>query len=137
VTTLETNTNGRLIQDWVRLLSPHELDNLLLLFTDDVVYEDVTLDAVIVGKEALRAFAENFLLVFPDVTFELSSTFTTATHGGAEWVMRGTQTGDMPDLPATGKRVVLRGASMFEFAEGKIRRVADYWERAKMLEQLR
>ena len=81
--------------------------------------------------------AENFLLAFPDVTLELSSTFTTATHGGAEWVMRGTQASDLPELPATGKRMALRGASMFEFADGKIRRVSDYWDRANLLEQLR
>ena len=137
MTTVDISTNARLVQDWARLLSPHELDSLLQLFTDDVIYEDVTLGAVNVGKEALRAFAENFLLAFPDVTLELSSTFTTATHGGAEWVMRGTQASDLPELPATGKRMALRGASMFEFADGKIRRVSDYWDRANLLEQLR
>jgi steroid delta-isomerase-like uncharacterized protein len=136
MTTVDTSTNARLVQDWARLLSPHQLDSLLQLFTDDVIYEDVTLGAVNVGKQALRAFAENFLLVFPDVTLELSSTFTTTTHGGAEWVMRGTQTGDLPELPATGKRMALRGVSMFEFTEGKIRRVSDYWDRASLLAQL-
>jgi hypothetical protein len=64
--------------------SSDQLDNLLQLFTDDVIYEDVALGAVNVGKDALRAFAEKFLLVFPDVTLELSSTFSTATHGGTE-----------------------------------------------------
>ena len=115
MTTVDTSTNARLVQDWARLLSRDQLDNLLQLFTDDVIYEDVALGAVNVGKDALRAFAENFLLVFPDVTLELSLTFSTATHGGTEWVMRGTQAGDLPDLPATGKRMTLRGASVFEF----------------------
>jgi steroid delta-isomerase-like uncharacterized protein len=136
MSTADTTTNARLVQDWARLLSPQQLDSVLQLFTDDVIYEDVTLDAVNVGKQALRAFAENFLLVFPDVTLELSSTFTIATHGGAEWVMRGTQTGHMPELPATGKRMALHGASMCESAEGKIRRVSDYWDRASMRAQL-
>ena len=31
--------------------------------------------------------------------------------------------------PATGKRMALRGSSMFEFVEGKIQRVSDYWDR--------
>jgi hypothetical protein len=78
---VDTGTNARLVQDWARLLSPHELDSLLELFTDDVIYEDVALGAVNVGKEALRAFAENFLLVFPDITLELASTFT--SHGAS------------------------------------------------------
>ena len=137
MTTVDTRTNARLIQDWARLLSPDGLDSLLQLFTDDVIYEDVAMGAVNVGKQALRAFAENFLLVFPDARLELSSTYTTATHGGAEWVMHGTQAGHPPELPATGRRMAVRGASIFEFAEGKIRRVSDYWNKTTMLEQLR
>jgi steroid delta-isomerase-like uncharacterized protein len=66
----------------------------------------------------------------------LSSTFATATHGAAEWVMHGTQTADLRELPATGKRMAVRGASMFEFTDGKIRRVSDYWDRASMRVQL-
>lgn len=134
---VDTSTNARLVQDWARLFSPQELDSLMELFTDDVIYEDVTQGAVNVGKTALRAFAESLLQVFPDVALELSSTFTTATHGGAEWVMRGTQTGDLPELAATGKRLALRGASIFEFAEGRIRRVSDYWDKGSLLDQLR
>jgi steroid delta-isomerase-like uncharacterized protein len=137
MTTLDTGTNARLVQAWAGLLSPQQLDSLMQLFTDDVIYEDVALGAVNDGKQAVRAFAENFLRVFPDATLELSLTFTTATHGGAEWVMRGTQMGDLPERPATGKRMAVRGASMFEFAEGKIRRVSDYWDRTTLREQLR
>ena len=80
MTTVDTRPNTRLVHDWARLLSPRDLDSLMQLFTDDVIYEDVALGTVNVGKVAVRAFAENFLLVFPDVTLELSSTFTTATR---------------------------------------------------------
>lgn len=136
MTIVDTTTNAGLVQDWAGLLSPQQLDSLIQLFTDDVIYEDVALGIVNTGKPAVRAFAEHFLLVFPDARLELSSPFTTATHGAAEWVMHGTQTGDLPELPATGKRMAVRGASMFEFAEGKIRRVSDYWDRASMRAQL-
>jgi steroid delta-isomerase-like uncharacterized protein len=132
-----TGTNERLIMDWARLLSAHELDGLVQLFTDDVIYEDVTLGVVNRGKEALRTFAARFITVFPDVTLELSLTFATATRGGAEWVMRGTHSVDLPEVRARGKCMELRGASILEFAEGKIQRVSDYWDRSALLEQLR
>jgi hypothetical protein len=45
--------------------------------------------------------------------------------------VRGTQMGDMPEIPAMGKRMEVRGASILEFADGKIRRVSDYWDRAR------
>ena len=50
--------------------------------------------------------------------------------------MRGTNRGDSPGMPATGKHVELRGASIFEFADGKIRRYSDYWDMATFLKQL-
>jgi steroid delta-isomerase-like uncharacterized protein len=135
-TMFDTTTNERLIVDWARLMSAHDLDGLLALFTDDAIYEDVALGSVNRGKTSIHTFAAHFVQVFPDVTVALSSRFVTPTHGGAEWVIRGTQSGDLPNIPAQGKRMELRGASIMEFAEGKIRRVSDYWDRTLFVEQL-
>jgi steroid delta-isomerase-like uncharacterized protein len=130
-------TQERVLEDWGRHWSSHDFDSLLPLFMDDVVYEDVTLGAVNHGKSELRAFGEAFIAGFPDVTFELTSKFATGMQGGVEWVMRGTHRGDMPGMPATGKKVEVRGASILEFAEdGKIRRCSDYWDMATLLKQL-
>jgi len=129
-------TQQRLLDDWVRHWSSHDLDQLVTLFTDDLVYEDVTMGAVNHGKGELRAFGEGFFAGFPDVTFEMTSRFATGSQGGAEWVMRGTHRGDLPGMPATNKSVDVRGASIFEFAGEKIRRCSDYWDMATLLKQL-
>jgi steroid delta-isomerase-like uncharacterized protein len=50
--------------------------------------------------------------------------------------MRGTHTGEMPGMPATGKRFEVRGASTFEFRDAKILRCSDYWDMATLLKQL-
>ncbi len=132
----ERTTQERVLEDWIRHWSSHDMDRLLPLFTDDVVYEDVTMGAGNHGKNELRAFGEGFFTAFPDVTFELTSRFATGSQGGVEWVMRGTHRGDMPGMPATNKHAEVRGASIFEFAGDKIRRCSDYWDMATMLKQL-
>jgi ketosteroid isomerase-like protein len=66
--TVDTSTHERLVEEWARLWSCHDLDSLLQLFTDDVVYEDVALGVVNRGKDAVRVFASRFLTAFPDVT---------------------------------------------------------------------
>jgi steroid delta-isomerase-like uncharacterized protein len=101
-----------------------------------VVFEDVTMGVVNRGTAEIRAFGEQFFSALPDVTFELRSTFANGTAGGAEWIMRGTHSGDLPGMPATGKRVEVRGASIFEFAGDRIRRCSDYWDMATYLRQL-
>jgi steroid delta-isomerase-like uncharacterized protein len=126
----------RTIEHWAALWSAHDLTRLLTLFTEDIVYEDVTMGVVNRGQSELHTFAEGFVSGFPDVTFELRSSTADGARGGAEWVMRGTHTGDLPGMPATGKRVEVRGASIFEFAGDRIRRCADYWDMATFLRQL-
>lgn len=126
----------RAIKDWAAHWSAHDMQLLLPLFTEDVVYEDVTMAVVNHGRDELRAFAEGFFAGFPDVTFELRSCFANGTSGGGEWIMRGTHTGDLPGMPTTGRRIEVRGASIFEFAGAKIRRCADYWDMVTFLKQL-
>ncbi len=50
--------------------------------------------------------------------------------------MTGTHTGDLPDLPATGKSFSIRGATIAEVSAGRIVRAADYWDLATFLRQL-
>ena len=48
---------GRVLEQWAVAWTSSDVDQLLPLFTDDVLYEDVPLGAVNQGKEALRNFA--------------------------------------------------------------------------------
>ena len=126
----------RAIEAWATHWTAHDMGRLLPLFTEDLVYEDVTMGAVNHGAAELRAFGEGFFSAFPDVAFELTSASADGARGGAEWIMRGTHQGDLPGMPATGRRVEVRGASAFEFREEKIRHCSDYWDMATLLKQI-
>lgn len=132
-----SGNHTRIIEQHWAYWSAHDLDRLQPLFTEDVVYEDVTMGVVNHGPAQVRAFGEGFFSGFPDLTFELRSCFADGNGaGGSEWIMRGTHRGDLPGMPATGKRVEVRGASAFEFAGAKIRRCSDYWDMTGFLKQL-
>lgn len=134
----QTSIDGQLstIERHWAYWSAHDMDRLLSLFTDDVIYEDVTMGVVNKGKTQLRAFGEGFFSGFPDVTFEMRSGFTDGRIGASEWVMRGTHRGDLPGMPATGRQIEVRGASILEFRGEKISRCSDYWNMATLLTQL-
>jgi len=108
----------------------------LSLLVDNCVYEDVTLAAVNKGKKQIRAFIDSVFAAFPDFDMKLSSSFTTGTWAAAEWTMTATHRGDLPGLPATGKHFSVRGASVIELQDGKIRRNSDYWDMATFLKQI-
>jgi steroid delta-isomerase-like uncharacterized protein len=126
----------RLLDEWIAAWSAHDLGRLVSIFTDNLIYEDVTMGRVNRTGAELQAFGQEFFSGFPDVMFELTSRFANGVWGGAEWVMRGTHTGDLPGLPASGKRIEIRGASILEFAGNKIKRCSDYWDMATFLTQL-
>jgi steroid delta-isomerase-like uncharacterized protein len=125
------------LQEWARAWStPDAVERLVSLFTDDCVYEDVPLGAISRGKAELQGFYHMIYSVFPDFKIELTSQFVTDSRAGAEWVLSGTQKGDLPGLPATNKAVSVRGASAFELQGNRLKRCSDYFDLATALRQV-
>jgi steroid delta-isomerase-like uncharacterized protein len=124
-----------ILHQWAEAWSAHDMERVAAIFTDDCVYEDVTFGAVNSGKEELRAFGSGFLAAVPDLHVELSTTCVADDHGAMEWTMSGTQTGEMPGMPAAGKTFSLRGAPVVELRDGKLTRCSDYWDLVTLLKQ--
>jgi steroid delta-isomerase-like uncharacterized protein len=127
---------SEVLDDLAAAWTAHDIDRVLSLCADDCVYEDVTMAAVNRGKGELKAFAGAVLAAFPDFKMKLTSGFTAGTWAGAEWTISGTHKGDLPGMPATGKTFIVRGASICELEEGKIKRNSDYWDMVTFLKQI-
>jgi steroid delta-isomerase-like uncharacterized protein len=125
-----------LLERWATAWSSHDPERVLALFTDDCVFEDVTFAVVTRGKEELRGFVTGAFAAVPDIRFELKSSFAAGQRAALEWVMSGTHMGDFPGLPATGKRLSVRGSTLLELDAGGIRREADYWDAATFMRQV-
>ena len=95
--------------EWAAAWSASDPERLTAIFTDDCVYEDVTMGVLTHGRAELRDFAGGIFAAIPDFAIELSSRFAAGGWGGMEWTMSGTHRGDLPGLPATGKPFTLRG----------------------------
>src|SRR5581483_3153809 len=97
---------------------------------------DLPLGVLTHDKTELEQFYHMTRNAFPDFKIELRSHFVAGNWAGAEWVMTGTHQGDLPGLPATNKPVSLRGASVFELQDTRLRRCSDYFDMAAALKQL-
>ena len=88
------------------------MEKVLALVTNDCVYEDVTFGVVNRGKAELRMFASGVFAGVPDFKIQPTSQFIADTWASVEWTMSGTHKGDLPGMPATGKRFsAVRGTS--------------------------
>ncbi len=134
---MATSDLERLLENWAAAWSsPTNMEKLVSLFTDDCVYEDVTMGIVNHGKTELRSFYQFIFGAFPDFKVELRSYFVAGNWAGAEWLMSGTHKGDLPGLPATNKPCAIRGSTVCELQGGKIKRNSDYWDMVTFLKQV-
>jgi steroid delta-isomerase-like uncharacterized protein len=133
---MATSELEQVLERWAPAWSSHDPEKVLSLFTDDCVFEDVTFAVVIRGKEALRGFVRGAFVAMPDIHFELTGRLAAGQRAALEWVMSGTHAGDFPGMPATGKRLSVRGSTILELEAGKIRRESDYWDAATFMRQV-
>ncbi|HYH11399.1 MAG TPA: ester cyclase [Thermomicrobiales bacterium] len=125
------------IQAWATGWSTSSDPSLLLgTVTDDVVFEDVAIGDVLRGADALKALLGEVQTAVPDFTVAVQTAFATESMAAAEYVISGTQSGDLPYLAASGKSFSIRASSVFELDAGKIRRESRYYDAARFLSDL-
>ncbi|HLX88089.1 MAG TPA: nuclear transport factor 2 family protein [Acidimicrobiales bacterium] len=129
-----TDALERYFEAW----NAHDADAVVATLTDGGTYEDPTTGGPLAG-DALAANVNGLLTGFPDIRFELVSVAPTgASSAAAQWVMHGTNTGPMPQGPATGQTVALPGADFIDYDvdSDRLTRVVGYFDTATMLGQL-
>lgn len=131
----ELDRDGRhdnMAQRWIDAWNSHDANAVAVLFTRDAVYEDVTLGIVNHGPEQIRAFAQFFFTVVPDLHLTLVNRSQGGKSGTIEWVLSGTDVG----IFKTGKTFAFRGVTVLDLRGDKISRNLDYYDNATFLRQL-
>lgn len=82
-------------------------------------------------RDEWREGAERWRSKFSDVRIEVDKLFTCGDVVVSRIIFRGTHTGDLTTLPATGKDFELSGIDIFEFEDG---RVVDHWHETDHLD---
>lgn len=116
----------------------HDPAAVVAALTADGTYEDPVTTVPIAG-DALAGYVGVILQGFPDLSFVVESIdVISETDAVARWRMQGTNTGPMPDGPATGGAVDLPGVDFLthDRATDKVSRVVGYFDTGTMYAQL-
>jgi len=131
--------NKEILERYVELYNAGDLDACMELYAEDAV--QAMHDGVFEGREAIRERLARDLTTFPDITYTVISFFEQGDRFADEFVVAGTQTGPLPlpdgtEIPASGRRVEIRGMEFVEVRDGRI--VVDnlYYDSLAMLAQL-
>jgi steroid delta-isomerase-like uncharacterized protein len=88
------------------------------------------------GREGVRAFAASFVEAFPDVHCTIESQEVDGDLVRTQVTYRGTQTGQLMDIPATNRQTVVPVLITDRFEGGKIVETWAEWDSDDMMRQL-
>lgn len=115
----------RLLNEFWRDGNVGVLDELLA--SDCVNYEQSNPE--LRGKEACKEWAEGVRVAnrqgFPDFDIAVEDLVAEGEKVAKRWVFRGTHSGEFGGIAPTGKRVTMRGITLYRVAGGKVREI--YW----------
>jgi steroid delta-isomerase-like uncharacterized protein len=88
------------------------------------------------GHKGQKQLVTMYRSAFPDGNFTIEDVVAAGDKVVTRWVIRGTHTGAMGDLPPTGKSVTLPGITIARFANGKYAEDWHNWETLGLMQQL-
>jgi steroid delta-isomerase-like uncharacterized protein len=125
-----------IVEMYLEAWNSHDSDLLLSFFTDDCVYEDVALGRLERGKDKVRTLIRSIFVDVAEFRMEPKSAFGVGDWGATEWIMTGRFVhSSIASVPASGKRFAVRGATILELSNGKIRRNSDYLDLPSFVRQ--
>ncbi|MFT6802903.1 MAG: steroid delta-isomerase-like uncharacterized protein [Salibacteraceae bacterium] len=101
--------------------------------------KDITLICTpedIVGIGAFKAYYNNYLTGFSNVSFTIVDAFGQGNKIVKHWNFKGTHTGDFFGISATGKIVDIAGVTLVKMKDGKIAQEQDFLDNLEFMQQL-
>jgi steroid delta-isomerase-like uncharacterized protein len=117
------SANQELLDRYVELYNAGDLDGCMDLYAEDAV--QLMPDGTYEGRSAIRERLVLELEAFPDIDWKVESFVEDGDFFADEWTFVGTHAGplQLPDggeLPATGRRVEIRGMELVQMRDGVI-----------------
>lgn len=102
------------------------LDLLDEIFAANFVNHDPN-NPQVTDRESFRVWASAVLNGFPDLYLTIDDVVAEGDKVACRWTHHGTHLGELPGLPATGKKTTITGIIIYRFAKGKV--VEAWWSR--------
>ena len=128
-----------LAERWVARWNAHDVEGILALVTEDVVWEDPSIGGTARGLADGRRYIESVFRAFPDIAWTMPAGLLVSLDQDGEileigqpWTCRGTSLGpiDPPGFAPTGRAFELEGFDVWELRrrDGRLRRVVSHYD---------
>jgi steroid delta-isomerase-like uncharacterized protein len=112
-----------------------KLDDVIDYVADDYVGHQPGAPEVH-GKAGFKQFVGTYLAGFPDGKIVVDDQIAEGDTVTTRWTARGTNTGELMGMPATGKEVTVTGITYSKISDGQVHESWASWDTLSMLQQL-
>lgn len=117
-----------LVETYLTMLNTHDADLVDAFIAEQYVNHNVV---VADGREANRGFWAMFFAGLPDVTATMEDVIVSGDRVVGRFVYRGTHTGELMGIPATGAQVEMRSIDIWRVEDGLL---AEHWDELNLME---
>lgn len=118
----------RLAETYVEMLNTHDPNMVDRFVGDPYVNHNPVVDD---GREANRRFWAEFFSALPDVRVTMEDLIISGDRVVGRFVYRGTHTGALMGIPASGNPVEMRSIDIWRVADGMF---VEHWDELNLLE---
>lgn len=120
---------------WDKIINQRQIDEINST-NFDLNITGIASPENIVGIEDFKAYYQNYISGFSDVTFTIVDVFGQNDKIVKHWNFKGKHTGEFFGIPATGKTVDVDGVTLVKMKNGKIAQEQDFLDNMVFLGQL-
>jgi len=133
--TKEERENLRTVMEELKAWDTHNIDRLMAVAHEDIIYHDITL-APAKGKEGLIRFAEGWLKAAPDFSVFIEKFIVQGNYVVNVGRISGTITGEYFGKPPPNKPFDCMYCQVAAVENGKIKYIRDHWDSYTMMQQV-
>ena len=111
-------------------------DRIPEFYTEDCECIDPAVARPIVGCDELRDVIAGYRAAFPDYVYEVHDIVVDGDRVAFRWEVRGTHSGALPGMEASGRAVHIEGLALCELRDGRFCRVRQHWDNLGLMRQL-
>jgi steroid delta-isomerase-like uncharacterized protein len=122
------DTGQRLAEAYLKMLNEHDPQLVDTFVARDYRNHNVFVDD---GREANRRFWAGFFAALPDLTATMEDLVIAGDRVVGRFVYRGTHSGELMGIPATGRTVEMRSIDIWRVADGMF---VEHWDELNTLQ---
>ena len=106
------------------------------MIAGDFVQHDPQSPFPVQGLEAYKQFVQHYLKAFPDLHFSIEEIVSEGQTVVTRWSSTGTHSGNLPGIPATGRRTSSSGIVCSRVENGRLVESWSNWDTLGLMQQL-